>query len=135
MIPRANMQYTPIKSKDELEDDTSLAPITKDEFESRYHTCSNHYRIYVICALSVCISFAFLLASLSILSPRSRNSYCSSQWHMRTPLEDTVAADPPVTVRFNGRFWEENAFKGPPTPERDAAWSKLTKNGGMLFLH
>ena len=131
MHPRTEMQYTAIKDTDESDDHSSHA---ETSVGPQCGCFSNHRQIYIFSALSVCISLCFFLASLAILFSRSSNTDCSAQWHMQTPLEASVAADPPVTVRFNGRFWEESAFKGPPNPERDEAWRNLTNNGGKHAL-
>lgn len=54
---------------------------------------------------------------------------CNEIMEMPSPVHD-VLNDELIPTRMNGHFWDENKYKGPPTPERDAAWDDLTNHGG-----
>jgi hypothetical protein len=62
---------------------------------------------------------------------KKANEQCFAKWNMPSPLSGTVGG--PVDLRFDGRFWKEDEFKGPPSPERDAAWEGITDGAGSYF--
>lgn len=76
-------------------------------------------------ALSLCLVFY----SHGLL--KRANEQCFSKWNNPSPLNDAVGE--PIDLRFDGRFWKEDEFKGPPSPERDAAWEYITDGAGSYF--
>ncbi|KAF2727300.1 hypothetical protein EJ04DRAFT_393047, partial [Polyplosphaeria fusca] len=57
---------------------------------------------------------------------------CLDVVEMPSPVH-SILSDELTPMRIDGRFWEENEYKGPPSPERDAAWNALTNHGGGFF--
>lgn len=43
------------------------------------------------------------------------------------PVNEAVVRKPYIHQQFNGSLWYKSAFKGPPTPEVEAAWYDVMK--------
>ncbi|KAH7109478.1 hypothetical protein B0J11DRAFT_601694 [Dendryphion nanum] len=128
------MQYTALPSKDQLEEHAHPASL-KEKSNGVAIRCQavSHCRVYLFGTLSLLFSTILCLSSLLLFLSQPSEEQCAIRWNMDTPLEAAVAADPPSIVRFDGRFWPESKFKGPPTPKRDEAWSELTNHGGGVY--
>ena len=73
----------------------------------------------------------FLASSYRTRSPRCE---CTDHMPMYSPALESVQGTGHMH-RFDGSFATPNAFKGPPSPEIDAAWANITyKNGSEPCL-
>ena len=52
------------------------------------------------------------------------NQDCQAKTAVWSPAYDDLGYEH-TTIKFNGSFSAENKYKGPPSPELDAAWSEI----------
>lgn len=122
-------------SQDELEE--RFLPPHPDTSPSLDRRKSQISRISpLLCLITSTILFLSSLA-LFIYSYRTltnADSQCYSKWNTPSPLQEAI--NPPITTRVDGRFWKEDSYKGPPSPERDTAWEELTDgpDGGVTTI-
>ena len=86
------------------------------------------FQFWFIQAMLFCLSASLLLTSLTLKASPSV-ARCNKIMEMPSPVHD-VLKDELIPTRINGHFSDENEYKGPPTPERDAAWDDLINHGG-----
>jgi hypothetical protein len=88
----------------------------------------NYYLLFGICQ-----AILFAISSTMFFRSLSQRDMCSCQDYTPSwsPALEAVKGTE-YKQRFDGSFATPNAFKGPPSPEIDAAWDNITYAKGMF---
>ncbi|KAK5113808.1 hypothetical protein LTR62_003192 [Meristemomyces frigidus] len=90
--------------------------------------------ILVALGISIVLNLVVVYRILSWSAAVDLDQRCGSYTEQYdSPLLDAI----PVryeTVRYNGNLLKENIYRGPPSPEVDAAWDELGANFGTIII-
>jgi len=105
---------------------------TEDPLPPLYQRTLPSKLLWTFQVILFCASLFLFICSSNGLLTRSvpTGDFCTRKMEMPSPLHETID-DNLTPIRMEGRFWQENKYKGPPNPERDEAWDSLTNHGGQ----
>lgn len=115
-------------TKGNLEEDHLLE---KDDPQIPLPKPALRHRIYVWIPEATFFIVSLLILITGIRTHGIRTERCVEKLSTYSPALEVVQ-DTPQIVRFDGSFAKPNAFKGPPSPSRDAAWDGITYADGMM---
>jgi hypothetical protein len=76
------------------------------------------------------VQLAFFMISLFLFIRAQSHCKCEDYMPIYSPALEALRETGHLQ-RFDGSFAKQNAFKGPPSPDIDAAWESITYQNGM----
>lgn len=116
-------QYSPV---DTVDDDQKLSG-DAERFGAEPRPKSRTHRLWLTHGMLICTSFLSFTSWMRTPSIHLRIDTPSLYSPANVAIE-------PVIVRFNGTLDYPSIYRGPPSPEIDAAWDKISHNTGTIQM-
>ncbi|PYH40701.1 oxidase ustYa family protein [Aspergillus saccharolyticus JOP 1030-1] len=122
-----SMDSIPLHHKTSAEDlgeansDARLCDVNRPS-PSRFHNRTARW-LWLLHTLSFLLSFSMMFSALQRRQAFPTDQKCAEQLSAYSPYIGLVEYE---QVRFQGSLFDTNPYKGPPTPDLDAAWKRIT---------
>ncbi|KAF4611375.1 hypothetical protein G7Y89_g15637 [Cudoniella acicularis] len=130
-MEKQKASFSPLLSDDEssrssTDTDVNFPGQTLTSIGWKTHMFGRWYLVALLCSIIILILTTATLIMLVILNHKSSsNQKLAIQSSVWSPLIEADVVEYQETT-WNNAFGVQNIYRGPPTPEREAAWENLT---------